>query len=62
VPAAVPLGGGQPVRPGVVHANIASALSSLPAPLLAIVALLLACVATAGGGVLRNRVRTRRLG
>jgi hypothetical protein len=49
--------GNQLVRPGVVHADIASALSSLPNPLLAILAFLLACALTLAGGELRNRVR-----
>ena len=52
--------GGQLVRPGVVHASIASALSSLPTPLIATLALLLACLLAIGGGALRNRVRARR--
>jgi hypothetical protein len=52
--------GGQVIRPGVVHANIASAFSSLPAPLLALLAFLLACLIAWGGGALRNRVRAGR--
>ena len=52
--------GGQLVRPGVVHASIASALSSLPTPLIATLALLLACLLAIGGSALRNRVRARR--
>ncbi len=51
--------GNQLIRPGVVHADIASALSSLPNPLLAILAFLLACALTLAGGELRNRVRNR---
>jgi len=51
--------GNQIVRPGVVHADIASALSSLPNPLLAILIFLLACALTLTGGTLRNRVRDR---
>jgi hypothetical protein len=51
--------GNQIIRPGVVHADIASALSSLPNPLLAILAFLLACALTLAGGTLRNRVRNR---
>ena len=39
--------GGQVVRPGVVHADVASALSSLPTPLLAVLAFLLACLLAA---------------
>jgi hypothetical protein len=52
--------GGQVVSPGVVHANIASAFSSLPTPLLALIAFLLACLIGWGGGALRNRVRAGR--
>ncbi len=49
--------GGQVIRPGVVHVGIASALSSLPTPLLVILLFLVACAVTLAGGVLRNRVR-----
>jgi hypothetical protein len=49
--------GDQVIRPGVVHADIASAFSSLPTPLLAIVLFLVACAVALAGGVLRNRVR-----
>jgi hypothetical protein len=52
--------GGQVVSPGVVNANIASALSSLPDPLLALLAFLLACALVLAGGAIRNRVRARR--
>jgi hypothetical protein len=52
--------GKQVIQPGVVHANIASALSSLPTPLLATLAFLLACLLLVVGGALRNRVRARR--
>jgi hypothetical protein len=52
--------GGQAIRPGVVHADIASALSSLPTPLLVTLAFLLACAALVAGGALRNRVRAHR--
>jgi hypothetical protein len=47
------------VHPGVVHADIASALSSLPTPLLASVIFLLACLLFVVGGALRNRFRAR---
>jgi hypothetical protein len=47
------------ITPGVVHANIASALSSLPTPLLAILIFLLACALALIGGVLRERVLER---
>ena len=52
--------GGQVIRPGVVHANIASAFSTLPTPLLALLAFLLACLLLFAGGVLRNRIRDGR--
>jgi hypothetical protein len=52
--------GDQVIHPGVVRANIASAISSLPTPLLATTAFLLACLIAVAGGVLRNRVRARR--
>jgi hypothetical protein len=52
--------GNQVIHPGVVHANIASAISSLPTPLLATTAFLLACLIALAGGVLRNRIRARR--
>lgn len=52
--------GGALVHPGVVHVGIASAFSSLPTPLLAILAFLLACLLVVVGGVLRNRVRADR--
>lgn len=49
--------GNQVIRPGVVHADIASAFSTLPNPLLAILIFLFACALTLVGGVIRNRVR-----
>ena len=52
--------GGQVVSQGVVNANIASALSSLPDPLLALLAFLLACALLLAGGAIRNRVRSHR--
>ena len=52
--------GGQLIRPGVVHASIASALSSLPSPLLAILAFLLACLLALAASSIRNRVRAHR--
>jgi hypothetical protein len=51
--------GNQVIRPGVVHADIASAFSSLPNSLLAILAFLFACALALAGGVLRNHVRDR---
>jgi hypothetical protein len=58
---AVPLRvGNHVVHPGVVHVDIASALSSLPTPLLIILAFLLACALALAGGAIRDRVRTYR--
>jgi hypothetical protein len=61
-------GGGGPVKvgsetlhPGVVHVDIASALSSLPTPLIALLAFLLAGAALTVGFALRGRVRALRL-
>jgi hypothetical protein len=52
--------GGQLVRPGIVHADVASALSTLPSPLLAILAFLLAWGLVQAGSSIRNRVRAHR--
>ncbi|MCW2970941.1 MAG: hypothetical protein JWO23_2068 [Solirubrobacterales bacterium] len=52
--------GAQLIHPGVVHANVASALSTLPTPLLALIAFLLASVLAVAGSALRNRIRARR--
>jgi hypothetical protein len=52
--------GAQTIHPGVVHADIASALSSLPTPLLATVAFLAICLLAAAGAGIRNRVRAYR--
>jgi hypothetical protein len=52
--------GGQLVSPGVVHADVSSALSSLPDPLLALLAFLLACAAALGGRAILNGIRARR--
>jgi hypothetical protein len=52
--------GGKLVQPGVVHANVASALSSLPDPLLALLAFLLACGVAVGGRAVTRRVLARR--
>jgi hypothetical protein len=54
--------GGQLVHPGVVHANISSAFSSLPDPLLAVLAFLLACAVALGGRSIGKVVRDRRSG
>jgi hypothetical protein len=51
--------GDQVVRPGVVHANISSALSSLPDPLLAMLAFLLACALALGGRAIQKGIRAR---
>jgi hypothetical protein len=52
--------GGDLVQPGVVHADVASALSTLPTPLLAMLAFLLACALATAANSIRNRVRSRR--
>jgi len=52
--------GGQVVHPGVVHVNIASALSSLPTPLLVVLTFLIASLLAVFGGALGKRVRARR--
>jgi hypothetical protein len=54
--------GGQSVHPGVVHADIASAFSSLPDPLLAMLAFLLACALALGGRAIGRSVRAHRSG
>ncbi len=48
------------VRPGVIHADIASALSSLPTPLLAVLAFLLACALALGGRAIGRSIVARR--
>ena len=52
--------GGEDVYPGVVHASVASALSTLPNSLLALLAFLLAFALVLAGRALRNRVHARR--
>ena len=52
--------GGQPIHPGVVHADVSSALSTLPTPLLALLAFLLACLVAFCGGFARKRFRRER--
>jgi hypothetical protein len=49
--------GGEVVHPGVVHVNLASALNTLPTPLLALLAFLLACALLAIAWAVRRRVR-----
>jgi hypothetical protein len=52
--------GSEAIHPGVVHADIASAVSALPTPLLALLAFLLACALLIFGATIRNHVRARR--
>jgi hypothetical protein len=53
-------GGGAAIQPGVMHPDISAAFSSLPTPILVTLAFVLACALVLGGGLLRNRVRSRR--
>jgi hypothetical protein len=57
--APVNLGTGE-VHPGVVHANVASALSTLPTPVLVLLAFLLACLAAYCVSLARKRIRGER--
>ena len=52
--------GGGAISPGVVHVDVASAVSTLPTPLLAILAFMLACALVLAGGSIRNRIRAKR--
>jgi hypothetical protein len=52
--------GAQTIHPGVVHADIASAFSSLPTPLLATVAFLAICLLAVAVAGIRNRIRNVR--
>jgi hypothetical protein len=52
--------GGQVIRPGVVPVSISSALSTLPTPLLLVVAGILVFILVIAAGGLRNFVRARR--
>lgn len=54
--------GSEPVRPGVVHANIASAVNTLPNSLFAVIAFLLASALGLTIGEVVKRVRARRDG
>jgi cobalamin biosynthesis Mg chelatase CobN len=54
--------GGQAVVPGVVHADIASAISSLPTPLLAVLVALLAGAVALAVRAIRGRVSAHRNG
>jgi hypothetical protein len=49
--------GGEAIHPGVVHVNLASALNTLPTPLLALLAFLLACALLAVAWAVRKRAR-----
>ena len=49
--------GGEVIHPGVVHVNLASAFNTLPTPLLALLAFLLACALLAIAWAVRRRVR-----
>lgn len=51
---------GQVIHPGVIHASVASAFSSLPAPLLAVLLLLLAGLLLVLAGNAHKRFRDRR--
>jgi hypothetical protein len=52
--------GKEPIRPGVVHADIASAVNTLPHSLLAVLAILVVGAVVLVIGEVRERVRTRR--
>jgi hypothetical protein len=49
--------GGEVIHPGVVHVNLASAFNTLPTPLLALLAFLLACALLVIAWAVRRRVR-----
>jgi len=51
---------GQVINPGVVHASVSSAVSTLPTPLLAMLALMSACAIAVAVGAARNRGRAGR--
>jgi hypothetical protein len=52
--------GSEPIRPGVIHADIASAVNTLPHSLFAVLALLLVAALALAVGEVGKRVRTRR--
>lgn len=54
--------GGQVISPGVVQANVASAVNTLPDPLLAVLALMLAALVALVISYARRRIRARRNG
>ncbi len=49
--------GTEVIHPGVMHVNLASAVNTLPTPLLALLAFLLACALLAIAWVVRQRIR-----
>lgn len=55
----VPLSGGQVVRPGVVRADISSAFSTLPTPVLTILAFMLAGLLAMAARTAHKRIRGR---
>ena len=48
--------GGEVIHPGVVHVNLASAFNTLPTPLLALLAFLLACALLVIAWAVRRRI------
>jgi hypothetical protein len=58
-PGPVKLGVGV-IHPGVIHANVASAFSSMPTPVLVTIAFVVLCLALLTGGAVRKRVRAGR--
>jgi hypothetical protein len=56
----VDLGSGAAIHPGVVHTNVASAFSTLPTPLLVLIAFLLACLLAFVARFVRDRIRDER--
>ncbi len=54
--------GGQVITPGVVHANLSSAVSTLPDPVLAVLALMLAVLVALVVSFARRRLGARRDG
>jgi hypothetical protein len=53
---------GETIRPGVVHANVASVVNTLPRSLFAVLAFMLAGALVLAVGEVRKRVRARRDG
>jgi hypothetical protein len=49
------------VKPGILHVSLASALNTLPTPLLALLALLVALAVAVGGSSLRSSAPMRSL-